>query len=724
MRVAYWCLPVLLLYGMGFCSADDQIVDLDEAALLKLFDAKDLVSIASGYKQPLFKAPSVATVITAEDIKVMGATDLDEVLETVPGLHVSYNFNGYAPIYTMRGVYAPYNSQVLVMINGIPITNLFVNDRGRVWGGMPVQAIARVEVVRGPGSALYGADAVAGAINIITKAKQDINGTELGGRVGSFDTYDGWMLHGDTWAGFDVAATMEYHDTQGPEGTIDIDAQTPFDKLYGTRASHAPGQVVLPRRNVDARLDLSREHWRLRAGLQSRQNNGNGLSSTQALDPYGRRSSERWNTDLTYDNPQFAEDWGVQAQLSYFDVAQDYDENSRLFPAGALLPIGLNGQLTSPRDPQKTLIAFPDGYIGNSVMHERQARLHLSAMYTGLKQHTVRMGGGFNYGTLFDAGGTRNYGINPWTGLASPQAPNITPMLDITGTTGNFISNTDRKIFFGFVQDEWRFAKQWTLTAGARYDNYSDFGNTFNPRGALVWDTRDDLTTKLMYGSAFRAPSFSALYLKNTPASTGNPDLKPETMDTVELAFDYRPLNKLRLSLNIFHYWWKDLILLRPDAGKPTYSAQNVGLQTSYGTELEAEWKAADTLKLLGNYSFQKSQDEALNHDAGYAPHHQVYLRANWEFLPDWSFTPQAKWIIGRGRTDKDTRPAVADYTWVDFTLRRQHIAQHWEVAFSVRNVLDANAREPGLMGNTSAAIPNDLPLPGRSFFGEVRVNF
>ena len=282
----------------------------------------------------------------------------------------------------------------------------------------------------------------------------------------------------------------------------------------------------------------------------------------------------------------------------------------------------------------------------------------------------------------------------------------------------------NRHNFNFFIQDEWKFAKDWQLTGGMRYDNYSDFGDTANPRVALVWETRYALTTKLMYGSAFRAPSFSEMYIINNPVALGNPKLKPETLDTTELAFDYRPLDNLRLGWNVFYYWWKDIINYVPDAGQPSVTAQNAGSQNGYGTELEAEWKVFDSLKLLGNYAFQKSLDETLNHDAGNAPHHQIYLRTDWEFLPNWHFVPQSKWIIGRSRVFGDMRPTVDDYTWVDLTLRRKHLAEHWEVAFSVRNLFDVGAREPSLAGNPTASIPNDLPLAGRNFFGEVRFNF
>ena len=135
--------------------------------------------------------------------------------KTVPGLHVARNAVGYNPIYTFREIYSQQNPQVLMLVNGISIINLFVGDRNQIWGGMPVQAIARIEVIRGPGSAIYGANAFAGVINIITKTKGDIAGTEVGVHAGSFDTWDTWALHGGTWGGFEVAAVLEYHDTNG-----------------------------------------------------------------------------------------------------------------------------------------------------------------------------------------------------------------------------------------------------------------------------------------------------------------------------------------------------------------------------------------------------------------------------------------------------------------------------------------------------------------------------
>src|SRR5690606_22999611 len=113
----------------------------DEEMLLGIYGDEDFITIATGTVQPLAKAPAVASIITADDIKRMGARDIDDVLHTVPGMHVSRDVLGYNPLYVVRGVYAGFNPQVLMLVDGVPLTNLFHGDRSQFWGGMPVEAI-------------------------------------------------------------------------------------------------------------------------------------------------------------------------------------------------------------------------------------------------------------------------------------------------------------------------------------------------------------------------------------------------------------------------------------------------------------------------------------------------------------------------------------------------------------------------------------------------------
>ena len=310
----------------------------EEEELMNLYGDEEIISIATGNAQPISRAPAVATVITADDIKEIGARDIDEVLETVPGLHVARSTIGYNPIYTFRGVYSSENPQVLMLVNNIPITNLFRGDRNVVWGGFPVESISRIEVIRGPGSAVYGADAFAGMINIITKQAHEIDGVEFGSRLGSFDTQDYWGLFGKTIGKFKVALSAEYSQTDGQDEDIESDLQTVLDSLTGTNASLVPGSVNLARDNLDIRTDISYGKIKLRAGFQQRSNGELGIGIGDTLDPYGEFESERFNADLTYHNPVFTDTWDVMAQVSYFDTTQEVGEDSFIFPSGTFVP--------------------------------------------------------------------------------------------------------------------------------------------------------------------------------------------------------------------------------------------------------------------------------------------------------------------------------------------------------------------------------------------------
>ncbi|EDN70072.1 Outer membrane receptor for ferrienterochelin and colicins [Beggiatoa sp. PS] len=127
--------------GMTAAKTMNENEDIDIESLgLSLADLFNLeVTIASGFKQTVARAPAVTSVITAADIEAMGATDLDEVLETVPGLHVAMNNYGN-PIYSIRGIYSSFNYEILVLINGIVLKEPWMGDRSQ-WAGMSVNAI-------------------------------------------------------------------------------------------------------------------------------------------------------------------------------------------------------------------------------------------------------------------------------------------------------------------------------------------------------------------------------------------------------------------------------------------------------------------------------------------------------------------------------------------------------------------------------------------------------
>lgn len=666
----------------------------DEEDLALAYGDKTTVSIATGSPQVLRRAPAVATVITAEDIAAMGATDLDEVLETVPGIHVARSANNYAPLFVIRGIYSQLNSQTLLLQNGVPMTTLQQGNRGSFWGGYPVDHIARIEVIRGPGSALYGADAYAGVINIITKAAADTPGTQIGIRAGSFNTWDMSVQHGGKLGLIDVAGYLRLGSSDGFKEIVSADAQTRNDARFSTGFSHAPGGVNTGKDVLDANLDLGYDKWRLRAGYKLRDNLETGAGIASALDPVGRSKSERFTTDLSWTDAQIARNWGAGVTASYLQYVQTIPTPYQLLPPGARTTTG----------------SFTDGELAAPSTSERQLRLSAFAAYSGFAGHNLRFGIGHDDLNMYKVEEYRNFRYNA-AGAPLPAGP-------LTLYTGDsaFLSPHRRTVSYLYAQDEWSFAKDWALTAGLRRDFFSDAGGTTNPRLALVWDAALDLTAKLLYGTAFRAPSFAEEYSINNPVNRGNPNLLPETIRTLEAAFSWQARKDALVNLNFFRYAMNNIIRsVANPAPRPGSTVSNAGQQEGQGLELEVVWDVSRTMRLTSHYAYQHSVDKASKHDAGYAPHNHLYVRGDWQLGGNLQFSPQLNWVADRKRAAGDLRPDIADYTAVDLTLRTTNRNNRWNFAASVRNLFNADVREPSLAPGT--AIPNDLPMAPRSLY-------
>ncbi len=688
----YSSFGLVAILALTAAAQEPDELSLEEALALPLEELMT-VSIATGTPRSLAEAPAIATVVTAADIRAMGATDLDQVLESVPGLHVSRTHLAYNPLYVMRGLHSETSPYVLFLTNGVPMTQWLSGNIGEFWGGMPVEAISRVEVIRGPGSALFGADAVGGVVNIVTKTAAEIGGFEAGVRGGSFDTGEGWLLYGGEHGGLDVALGVQGWTTEGQRGIVEVDTQTGFDRLFGTRASLAPGPVSTGGDGVEANLDLGRGDWRLRLGFQGRFGLGAGAGFIQALDPAGSLDRRRHTADLTWRRSELTADWGLEVQAGYLRGRGESD----ILPAP---PGTFNGNAF-----------FPDGNHIAIGTTERQWRVGATATYRGSERHRLRLGAGTIDVDFADMDSKRS---DDFFGFPLPDG-----FQDVTGDPGlRFGSAQRRDIRFAFVQDEWQLARDWDLTLGVRWDRYSDFGDTVNPRLALVWKGSEQLTAKLLYGRAFRPPSYREQYLINNTELLGNAALEPEVMNTLELGLAYRPTAACRFGVNFFAYELEDVIL---PFGPPPAVYQNVGERRGEGFEVEGEWKT-DAFELAGNYAYQDSTDETTGTDAGHAPGQQLTLRADWRFARGFRLGAVLNAVADRERVFGDSRPAIDDFATVDLVLRREKLGR-FDVGVVVRNLFDEDVREPSsfIPGFFTRFIENDLPMAGRAAFVELR---
>jgi iron complex outermembrane receptor protein len=390
-----------------------------------------------------------------------------------------------------------------------------------------------------------------------------------------------------------------------------------------------------------------------------------------------------------------------------------------VFPENAFLPIDSKGDIDQSPNPTH-FARFPNGAIDDVRHVDSIPSIELSSIYKGLDKHLFRFSAGLRYEETA-VNHLSNYGKGIIDVSKRPPVSVIDARLtNVTGTQYAFLSDTHRSIWSLMLQDEWQIADDWQLTAGVRYDHYSDFGNTVNPRFALVWDINEQLTSKLLYGKAFRAPSFTELGTQNNPILLGNPNLKPEVINTVEWAFDYRPFSSLRTALNFYYYHINDLITTTPFKNNNSISQyNNFGNQDGYGSELELNWKLSEQWNLSGNYAWQYSRSDHTKARVTGVPEHQVYFAATWQFMPKWQFQSQLKWIGKRTRLPNDTR-LLKDYETIDFTLRGNKLWGHLNLAASLRNAFDSNNLEPIKIED----LPVNLPLPGRNFYLEASIDF
>lgn len=703
MKIKALSLAVVCLTFNHIAYAYEELQTVSDNYFDDFYGSEEMVEIATGIKTQIYKAPAIASVITAEQIKFLGATDIDDVLETVPGLHITRVSSSYLPIYTFRGVYSSYNPQVLMLINGIPITNNFLGNRNQNWLGMPVETIARLEVIRGPGSAVFGSDAFSGVINIVTKSADDITTDEIGVRVGDYNTQDAWFSVAGQSSDIKYALTFELHNTKGYDGIVSSDAQTRLDGIFGTDASLAPGRLSLGVESYDVRAEVNYDNLTVRAGIQKRTGGGLGAGLGEALDPNANKASDRMNLDVNY-KADLNDNLSVDMQLAYFDTSQDINNNYTIYPAGA--------QLGST--------VYEEGLIGNPEVWERHYRLNTTALYTGISDHTIRFGMGYHKGDMYKTKESKNFGLGP-DGIALPPG---SPVVDVSDTPYIFLRESERSNYHAFVQDIWTIANDWEVTAGIRVDDYSDFGRTTNPRLAVVWSTSLNLSTKLLYGKAFRAPSFAELGNINNPVTLGNPNLQPEEMETIELAFDYHPRDEFGVIVSFYSYKWNDIIQFVPDENANSSTAQNFGEQTGYGAEIEFNWQVMDNVKVSSNYAFSKAENDLTNKDVSYVAGNQLYFQVDWQMNEELSMHIRNHFIADRKRESLDPRDDIDDYWLTNATFRWQPTFSDIEYALIAKNIFDVDAREPSLNSGSNVNLPDDLPLPGMSVLAEVRVQF
>ncbi len=574
------CQALLVLGGALSCG---QAVSAQEPDALLELSLDQLVNVevesASRFKQKSSEAPSAVEVVTANDIRSFGWRTLADALNAMRGLYVR-NDRNYSYLGT-RGFMrtGDYDSRLLIMIDGRRMNDA-VYDSGFIAEEfmLDMNLIERIEYIPGSGSSVYGANAVLGVINVITKQGKDFDGARLYGEAGSLDTYRGRLTYGKQWSnGADLLINGSQYFSHGEERLY-------FPEFDDPATNNGIAQDMDLERTSRVFGQFSFQDFTLRGGF---------------VDRFKRVPTASYGTIFNDKTNNYVD------QQAYIDL----DYNTAL---NADLGLELRG--------------FHHWYDYYSLTpydaNEGEPPLERYQNYDGADSRW--WGGDFKLtGTQFQ--------YHKWVAGVEFQYDQKQQLYnyDVDPYVSNLNTNNNGWRAGVYVQDEYRLTDSLLVNAGLRLD-YHHMIKTLqlNPRIGLIWDLTPAITTKLLYGSAFRAPN---VYEKDydVPAfgNFKNPNNKEELIKSYEVIGEWRPGQGIKLLGTLFYNDITKVLVQDVDETSPNYGMfVNSGAFQTYGFELAGEkrWDNGRLLKLTWTHNY--TRDESLGGWAQDSPKNLVKL--------------------------------------------------------------------------------------------------
>lgn len=632
---------------------------------LRQLPIEDLVNVkietvygASKFIQSVGDAPASVTIVTGEEIQKYGYRTLADVLNAVRGFYVIYDRN-----YTyvgVRGFSRPsdYNARILFLIDGHRENdNIF--DGAYVGTEFPVDVdlIDRIEIIRGPGSAVYGTGAFAAVINVVTKRGRDVDGLEISAEGGSWNTYKGRLSYGHRFSNnLEFLVSSSFYDSQGQKFLFFPEFDFPATN-YGIAVDADRDQ------SYSIFADIIRGDFDVHAVLNSRTKHIPTASfGTVFNDPRTMTTDARRYIDLQYAHA-FANKWQILGRASYdwygYNGLYIYDY------AGTGIP------------PFTKNIDLATGTWSN---------FELDASRTFFDRHRIAVGAEYRQDYKQQQ---INYDQQPYV-----------LYLNNNGSSKNAAY---------YFQDEFSIRKNLTVVGALRSDWYEDFGSTYNPRFALVYAPVEGTHFKLMYNRAFRAPNRYEEYYVSSDDNVANPTLRPERNTSYELEVDQSIGKQLQFTASGFVNRMDELITpdLNAVTGKVEFT-NNDALRTK-GLEFELAGKTRRGLQGKASYSIQNSKDPTGNIVAN-SPHQLA--KANLA-VPLWREKLFAS-VEGQytSRRSSTLGPVLGGFGVVNATLLARRFARQFDISANVDNLFDKRYADAGGLEFREVSIPQD----GRTF--------
>lgn len=637
-------------------TAHNEISDVTEISLEQLLNVE--VFTASKFNQKKSEAPSRVTVIDSDAIREYGYRTLKDILNSVPGLYSTYDRN-YSYLGARGfGLAGDYNTRVLVLLDGQRVNENIYDGSGTDYDNIVnVDIIKRVEFSSGPGSAIYGANAFFGVVNIITKSADEIDGVQASVDYGSENSRRARVTTGKIFDN-DIEAMI----SASAYKSDGADLYFPEFDDPATNNGIAEGLDYHEAQNLFVKLKY--QNWGIEAAYNKRTK---GIPTASYEQEFNLSPSETIDTvgvaSLTYDaiinnNAQF------NGRLSFgqYEYTGDF------------------------------IYDYPPLTVNRDESEGEWWAAELQYQTTYFDKQRIILGFEYRGNTKQDQS---NFDVDPFE---------------------SYLDDTRDSDTYGlYIQDEIRVTDKFIVNAGIRYDDsdHSDEDNVttdrkksiVNPRVALIYSLQSETTAKLIYGTAYRNANAYELYYGVVDGYLPSMDLKPEEVESYEFDIEHYFYNNFKLNASIYSNTTTNLIGLNSDISGDIFY-DNVDKVTAEGVDIEAEYVADTGLRLRTSYSFVDAEVDGTGESLTNTSENMVKFnlsspvfkrkaRAGFEFQYLSSrITPQGEKIGGYGITN--------------LTLSSKKVYDGLTLSASIYNIFAKRYADPASEEHAQSSIAQD----------------
>lgn len=659
-----------------------------QAEELPVYSFDEVVVTATRTENDVKKVPASTQVITQEDIKRGGATSVRNALSMYANIFQKSKVRGGGHDIIIRGMETKHS---LVMVNGRRISN--EADASGLGNAMSLDRInindvEKIEIVRGPSSALYGSEAMGGVLNIITKPSKEQ--TLLTGLEHTSEDTSHWW-HADTGRIGNFSMTLDARFNKINRSMLDTATES---DPYGTAQTYnaSLNYYVNDHSYVNAYMDYYSQHLKTDTGTPTMKpitlttSSGKmSLSGQAMLEGTGSKAYKQKNYGISWNGKTDKNDWQIQAYMSKFN----WSTTSNTKVLGSIPPAGMEGMFNF-------LLQKKNTYDFNHDEHNMWAIEGRDSLRVN-DHHRVTFGAEYVKDKVAGTGlGSNGDGVHSIT------------------ENGKTKSSSEKTLssYAAYLQDEIEYGK-WFIVPAIRYDHHSAYGSHTSPKIGVTYNATDHFRIKANYGDGFKAPSVSQLYYDldmemgrgNWVHLTGNPNLKPEKSKSWDLGVEAE-FGKGYGSLTYFDNDVDNLIASIPKGkdsnGHNLHRYENVNKARIKGLENTLGYRFNDTLEFKVTSTLLDAKDTSSGKDLTQRARLSQIYQLIYDDHKDtgWSAVlwNQLDYKFVTGKAWESGESVKKSYSLTNFSLTRK-VNKDTRVYGSVQNIFDKKDEDCDLDG-------------------------